>query len=151
MKPLKTAIPLKNHGKKPFFSPWLLLPLAAIAAVILVRVITPEIPAHLIQKTAQEDGLGDGNELLIEKREGQPAKIRFLLRDAAKKPVSGAKVFLRLTRDDGKEDAITMPLIMREAGVYRSEIPVKPGAWTAWVTVEAGKQTYQVTRQVDLP
>jgi nitrogen fixation protein FixH len=107
---------------------------------------------RVIEKEQMQDQLGWGSELLIDKKKDQPAKIRLLLRDRNRKPISNAEVEITFTRPAGDGKPVTVPMGMDEAGVYRTaaDLPLS-GLWEARVAVRAGENTFQTSKRITLP
>lgn len=107
---------------------------------------------RVIEKQQLQDALGWGSELMIDKKPGAKAKIRFMLRDKDKKPVTGAAAQITFVRPTQAGHDVTAPLVMDEPGVYRAEVDVPlPGLWEATVAARAGENNYQATQRMTLP
>jgi nitrogen fixation protein FixH len=108
---------------------------------------------RVVERLQQEDVLGRGSELLIDKKPGKPARIRFLLRDANRQPITSAVVDIVVIRPgDPTTPPVRAKLQMLEPGVYRGEVDLKQaGRWEAQILVQEGKNSYQVTQPIILP
>jgi nitrogen fixation protein FixH len=108
---------------------------------------------RVVEKLQQDDLLGRGSELLIDKKLDKAARIRFLLRDGNRQPVPDAVVNIKMLRpDDPQAPPILAKLQMLEPGVYRGEVNLdKGGVWEAQILVQEGKSSYQVTKRIALP
>jgi FixH len=150
---------------------WIYLVLLAMGVIAvgsaLFMATDPSLPApvnalfpksfttpHVIAKEQMEDGLGWGSELTIDKKEGQPATIRFLLRGKDRKPISEANAQIIFTPLSTTPDikTVTAPLNMDEPGVYRAIIDLPgPASWDVRTAIRVGKTAYQSTKRVNLP
>lgn len=107
---------------------------------------------HVIEKERLDDGLGLGSELLIDKRKGEPARIRFMLRDKDRKPVANASGQITFVQPANPANTITAPLKMDSPGVYRSDINLPEGGeWEARIAVRIGDNAFQTSKRVILP
>jgi hypothetical protein len=108
---------------------------------------------RVVEKLQQEDPLGRGSELLIDKRLDKAARIRFMLRDGNRQPVPDAVVNIKMRPlGDSKTPPLEAKLQMLEPGVYRGEVPLdKGGVWEALIMVQEGENSYQVTKRISLP
>ncbi len=108
------------------------------------------------EKQEMQEALGWGSELRIEKKEDNIARIRFMLRDKAHKPIQNAQVQLTLLHvKDGSgimaQSSLTLPLSMVEPGVYRGQVKLPlPGDWDASITAQIGDNSYQTSERVTL-
>lgn len=100
-----------------------------------------------------EDAFGWGSETLVDKRPDGPARIRFMLRDKAKRPVTGADVKVTFARKDGRSAPLTFTLKSLEPGVYRLDaaLPQGPATWMVRVRAMIGETAYQTSEEMDLP
>jgi nitrogen fixation protein FixH len=108
---------------------------------------------RVVAKNVYEDVQGWGSELLIDKKPDVPARIRFLLRDATKQPITDAEVSIVMNNiDDAGIPATKADLKMVEPGVYRGDVNIpKPGAWEARIQVKQKGNAYQITHRVTVP
>lgn len=106
----------------------------------------------VVEKQKMQDALGWGSELLVDKKPGKPAKIRFMLRDKSRAPIKDATVQIVFVRPVEAGHDVTLLLKMDEPGVYRGEADLPlPGLWESHVSVQIGKDTYQVSDRHTLP
>lgn len=109
------------------------------------------------EKQQMQEALGWGSELRIEKKQDNIARIRFMLRDKAHKPIQNAEVQLTLSHvKDGSgivaQSSLSIPLSMVEPGVYRGQAKLPlPGDWDASITAKIGNNSYQTNERVNLP
>lgn len=107
---------------------------------------------HVIEKERLDDGLGLGSELLIDKRKGEPARVRFMLRDKDRKPIANATGQITFLQPGKPGSALTMPLKMDSPGVYRSDINLPEGGeWEVRAAVSIGENSFQTSKRVTLP
>lgn len=104
------------------------------------------------EKKQIEDAFGWGSEILVEKRPEKPAKIRFMLRDRNRKPITGAQVQATLTRKDNDKENFTVKLTSLEPGVYRGEVALPgPAEWVIQIGAMVSETAYQTTENITLP
>lgn len=104
------------------------------------------------EKKQIEDAFGWGSEILVEKRPEKPAKIRFMLRDRNRKPITGAQVQATLTRKDNAREKFTVKLTSLEPGVYRGEVTLPgPAEWVIQIGAMVSETAYQTTENITLP
>lgn len=154
----------KSRIKKPF--PWVFKLFFVVATVLIAgavlryfedKHIIDQIQVRANDKERMQEALGWGSELKIEKKSDPLAKVRFMLRDKNHEPIKGAVVKITLLQavDQNNvlsQNAITLPLIMVEPGVYRGQINLPfPGDWDASISAQIGPSTYQVTERITLP
>ena len=108
---------------------------------------------RVVDKKTYEDVQGWGSELMIDKKPDLPARIRFLLHDKMRKPITDAEVGIWMTPVDGAEVAPTKAdLKMVEPGVYRGEVNIPQGGlWEARIQVKEHGNAYQITQRVTVP
>ncbi|HVY12506.1 MAG TPA: FixH family protein [Alphaproteobacteria bacterium] len=108
---------------------------------------------RVVQKKTYKDPLGLDSELMVDKKRDKPARIRFLLRNKYRQPITDAKVDVRMVRPfDPKAKAYQAALAMSEPGVYRGEVDMPEGGeWEAHILVHQGQSAYQVTERVIIP
>ncbi|MBI3420245.1 MAG: FixH family protein [Proteobacteria bacterium] len=108
---------------------------------------------RVVEKQRYEDALGWGSELMVDKKPGKPARIRFLLHDSARHPITDAVVEILMTQSQTPgAKPVSAALKMDEPGVYRGEVEMEgSGLWEAQIRVTQGKNSYQVTQRVMVP
>ena len=107
---------------------------------------------HTTEVGRVEDGFGWGSELLVDKKAGQPAKIRFMLRDKDRKPVANAETQITFFKPENPARQFSSPMGMEQPGVYRTALDLpEPGYWEVRIHVKVGKTAYQTVRHVNLP
>jgi nitrogen fixation protein FixH len=107
---------------------------------------------RVVERKQTEDALGWGSELMVDKKPGKPAKLRFMLRDANKRPIANATIQVSFTQIGGKGTTPAVTLTSQEAGVYRGEVAIaQPGNWEAHLVAETGENIYQIVQRFDIP
>lgn len=77
--------------------------------------------------------------------------LEFTLKDAAEKPVAGAKVSLKMMRPSRQSMDFMVDMAETSPGIYAAEVkPPVPGLWEAQVSAVSGKNSYQAAQRVEL-
>lgn len=103
-------------------------------------------------KNQVEDAFGWGSELLVDKKPGAPAAVRFMLRDKSKRPITGAKVIAVFTDKEDGTRSFSFTLQAAEPGVYRAEAALPgPALWSVHVGALISETAYQTSEEMRLP
>ncbi len=163
----KKAHPPRKKERPPVFGAALILLFFAMALGIgyllwlvftTYKLVDPEAylramrQGRVVERQSHEDALGWGSELLIDKKPDKKARIRFLLRNRLRRPVTDARVEIRLIDpNDFSVRSRRVRLAMKEPGVYRGEVDIKSGFWEAQIRVTEKGTAYQVTTRIFVP
>jgi len=162
---------ISQSHKKAFRNPWvlgligmLLVVLAINIAMIVTAFVTSPglvsknyyaneiaLQKHIIDRMRAREALGWKVTLRMPHPivTALPGEVWFAVNDRQGKPVSGAKVVLHAYRPSNAGDDFEVPLHESSPGKYSTNMsfPLK-GIWDLIVTVDHGKDSYEVARRV---